>query len=76
MLTRVPSLDLPGFQKALPHMLYTEIPSQRPVTPLLDAIDDPQQLRQLEQSQLPQVADEFASIYFVCCRTKWWAFWR
>ena len=39
-------------------MLYTEIPSQRPVTPLLDAIDHPQQLRQLEQSQLPQVADE------------------
>ncbi len=39
-------------------MLYTEIPSQRPVTPLLDAINHPQQLRQLEQSQLPQVADE------------------
>ena len=39
-------------------MLYTEIPSQRPVTPLLDAIDHPQQLRQLEQSQLAQVADE------------------
>lgn len=39
-------------------MLYTEIPTQRPVTPLLDAIDHPQQLRQLEQSQLAQVADE------------------
>ena len=39
-------------------MLYTEIPSQRPVTPLLDAINHPQQLRQLEQSQLAQVADE------------------
>ena len=39
-------------------MLYTEIPTQRPVTPLLDAIDHPQQLRQLEQSQLEQVADE------------------
>lgn len=39
-------------------MLYTEIPSQRPVTPLLDAIDHPQQLRQLEQSQLAQVAEE------------------
>lgn len=39
-------------------MLYTEIPTQRPVTPLLDAIDHPQQLRQLEQSQLVQVADE------------------
>lgn len=44
--------------KALPHMLYTEIPTQRPVTPLLDAIDHPQQLRQLEHSQLLQVADE------------------
>ncbi|WP_436898339.1 1-deoxy-D-xylulose-5-phosphate synthase [Acinetobacter gyllenbergii] len=39
-------------------MLYTEIPTQRPVTPLLDDIDHPQQLRQLEQSQLAQVADE------------------
>jgi 1-deoxy-D-xylulose-5-phosphate synthase len=39
-------------------MLYTEIPSQRPVTPLLDEINHPQQLRQFEQSQLPQVADE------------------
>ncbi|WP_043971422.1 MULTISPECIES: 1-deoxy-D-xylulose-5-phosphate synthase [Acinetobacter] len=39
-------------------MLYTEIPTQRPVTPLLDGIDHPQQLRQLEQSQLEQVADE------------------
>jgi 1-deoxy-D-xylulose-5-phosphate synthase len=39
-------------------MLYTEIPTQRPVTPLLDEIDHPQQLRLLAQSQLPQVADE------------------
>ena len=39
-------------------MLYTEIPSQRPVTPLLDHIDHPQQLRQFEQSELVQVADE------------------
>ena len=39
-------------------MLYTEIPTQRPVTPLLDEVDHPQQLRQLEQSQLAQVADE------------------
>lgn len=39
-------------------MLYTEIPSQRPVTPLLDGIDHPQQLRQLEQTRLTQVADE------------------
>ena len=39
-------------------MLYTEIPAQRPVTLLLDEIDHPQQLRQLAQSQLTQVADE------------------
>ncbi len=39
-------------------MLYTEIPTQRPVTPLLDGIDHPQQLRNLEQDQLEQVSDE------------------
>ncbi|MBF7691227.1 1-deoxy-D-xylulose-5-phosphate synthase [Acinetobacter pollinis] len=39
-------------------MLYTEIPAQRPVTPLLDAIDHPKQLRQLDPDQLLQVADE------------------
>ncbi|RZF56991.1 1-deoxy-D-xylulose-5-phosphate synthase [Acinetobacter halotolerans] len=39
-------------------MLYTEIPTERPVTVLLDEIDHPQQLRQLAQSQLAQVADE------------------
>ena len=39
-------------------MLYTEIPTQRPVTPLLDEIDHPQQLRALVPSQLTQVADE------------------
>ena len=39
-------------------MLYTEIPNQRPVTPLLDTIDHPKQLRQLAKHQLAQVADE------------------
>jgi 1-deoxy-D-xylulose-5-phosphate synthase len=39
-------------------MLYTEIPTQRPVTPLLDGIDHPQQLRLLVPGQLTQVADE------------------
>lgn len=39
-------------------MLYTEIPTQRPVTPLLDMIDDPAQLRKLEANQLVTVADE------------------
>lgn len=57
-LTRLPSLGFARLKKALPHMLYTEIPSQRPVTPLLNGIDHPQQLRQLAQDQLAQVADE------------------
>ena len=39
-------------------MLYNEIPTCRPVTPLLDGIDHPQQLRLLEQSQLEKLADE------------------
>ncbi|NHC03875.1 1-deoxy-D-xylulose-5-phosphate synthase [Acinetobacter sp. 187] len=39
-------------------MLYTEIPHQRPLTPLLDAIDHPAQLRQFAKDQLVQVADE------------------
>ena len=39
-------------------MLYTEIPTLRPVTPLLDRIDCPEQLRLLERSQLEQLADE------------------
>ncbi|MBF7686099.1 1-deoxy-D-xylulose-5-phosphate synthase [Acinetobacter sp. B10A] len=39
-------------------MLYTEIPAQRPVTPLLDQINDPEQLRQFATSQLVQIANE------------------
>ena len=39
-------------------MLYTEIPTHRPVTSLLDTIDHPEQLRTLDRSQLKQVADE------------------
>ncbi len=39
-------------------MLYTEIPNQRPVTPLLDSIEHPKQLRQLAKHQLAEVADE------------------
>jgi 1-deoxy-D-xylulose-5-phosphate synthase len=39
-------------------MLYTEIPTHRPVTLLLDTIDHPEQLRMLDRSQLEQVADE------------------
>ena len=39
-------------------MLYTKIPTQRPVTTLLDSIDYPQQLRLLAPSRLTQVTDE------------------
>jgi 1-deoxy-D-xylulose-5-phosphate synthase len=39
-------------------MLYTEIPTLRPVTPLLDGIDHPEQLRLLERKQLESLADE------------------
>ncbi len=38
--------------------MFNEIPRTRPTTPLLDSIDRPSDLRQLEKEQLPQVADE------------------
>lgn len=38
--------------------MFNEIPSQRPDTPLLDSIDLPKQLRELPESQLPQLAKE------------------
>lgn len=37
---------------------YDEIPRVRPVTPLLDQIDDPAALRTLAAGRLPQLADE------------------
>ena len=37
---------------------FTDIPMQRPATPLLDRIDSPDALRQLPQAQLPRLADE------------------
>ncbi|KAA8732689.1 1-deoxy-D-xylulose-5-phosphate synthase [Acinetobacter qingfengensis] len=39
-------------------MLYTEIPTQRPNTPLLDSVDYPAQLRLLSVRQLKTLADE------------------
>lgn len=36
--------------------MFTEIPLQRPATPLLDQIDSPEQLRQLAASELPELA--------------------
>jgi 1-deoxy-D-xylulose-5-phosphate synthase len=38
--------------------MLKEIPLDRPSTPLLDKIDSPAQLRQLDVEQLPQLADE------------------
>ncbi|MFB2537998.1 MULTISPECIES: 1-deoxy-D-xylulose-5-phosphate synthase [unclassified Acinetobacter] len=39
-------------------MIYTDIPTQRPHTPVLDGIDEPTQLRKLNSNELLQVADE------------------
>jgi 1-deoxy-D-xylulose-5-phosphate synthase len=36
--------------------MFTEIPLQRPVTPLLDKIDSPADLRKMSVEQLPDVA--------------------
>ncbi|MFT4632215.1 MAG: 1-deoxy-D-xylulose-5-phosphate synthase [Candidatus Azotimanducaceae bacterium] len=38
--------------------MFTEIPLQRPTTPLLDSIADPAALRRLTSEQLPQLAEE------------------
>ena len=38
--------------------MFTEIPLTRPATPLLDSIDNPLQLRALDQASLPQLAQE------------------
>ena len=37
---------------------FHEIPHQRPSTPLLDSLDDTAQLRELDESRLPELADE------------------
>jgi 1-deoxy-D-xylulose-5-phosphate synthase len=38
--------------------MFTEIPLQRPATPLLDSLADPADLRRLSGEQLPQLAEE------------------
>ncbi|WP_075184933.1 1-deoxy-D-xylulose-5-phosphate synthase [Teredinibacter haidensis] len=38
--------------------MFDEIPIERPATPLLDAIDEPADLRELDEKQLPQLAEE------------------
>lgn len=44
-------------QTTLPTLFY-EIPQQRPHTPLLDCIDTPAQLRELNEAQLPDLANQ------------------
>lgn len=39
-------------------MTFTEIPHTRPQTPLLDSLDTPEQLRTLDEAQLPQLCTE------------------
>ena len=38
--------------------MHNEIPTSRPLTPLLDSIDSPADLRQLSEKQLPELAEE------------------
>ncbi len=38
--------------------MHNEIPTSRPHTPLLDSINSPEELRALNEKQLPQLADE------------------
>ena len=38
--------------------MFDEIPATRPLTPILDRLDTPAQLRQLEPEQLPELAEE------------------
>ncbi len=46
--------------------MFNEIPIEKPETPLLDTIDKPDQLRQLEISQLPMLADELRAFLLYC----------
>ena len=38
--------------------MFREIPLERPATPLLDTIDSPSQLRELEETELAQLSRE------------------
>lgn len=46
--------------------MYTEIPNTRPITPLLDSIDDPSVLREFDESQLPELAQELREFLLFC----------
>ncbi len=45
---------------------YDKLPERAPHTPLLDEIDSPLALRELEESQLPQLADELREELLYC----------
>ncbi|MFA7552607.1 MAG: 1-deoxy-D-xylulose-5-phosphate synthase [Spongiibacteraceae bacterium] len=46
--------------------MFTEIPSLRPSTPLLDNIDETRQLRLLDEQQLPQLVYELREYLLYC----------
>ncbi len=46
--------------------MFNEIPSQPPVTPLLDAAPTPTDLRRLDESQLPALAEELRAELLWC----------
>ena len=45
---------------------YTEVPLSRPVTPLLDAVNAPADLRKLTAEELIQLTDELRSFMLFC----------
>ncbi|MCW8127644.1 1-deoxy-D-xylulose-5-phosphate synthase [Microbulbifer halophilus] len=46
--------------------MFNEIPRTRPQTPLLDAIDEPAQLRALDERQLPELASQLREYLLYC----------
>ncbi|WP_192879355.1 1-deoxy-D-xylulose-5-phosphate synthase [Microbulbifer sp. A4B17] len=46
--------------------MLEEIPRTRPQTPLLDSIDDPAQLRALDERQLPELASQLREYLLYC----------
>jgi 1-deoxy-D-xylulose-5-phosphate synthase len=47
-------------------VVFSEIPAVRPITPLLDTIDKPSQLRKLSVAELDRLADELRSYLLYC----------
>ena len=46
--------------------MFDEIPAKRPLTPLLDSIDYPADLRSLDQDQLPGLAEQLREYLLYC----------